>query len=240
MAELARAGEREVTAYVIERWPYLGPAARRDAGAYLIRGRGRHGALLDAIETGRIRLGEMNFDLERRRFLLRSPVPEIKRRAADLFDDAGVVSRPEALAAMRPALGLRGDPERGETLFLELCARCHRIGGRGGGPGPDLSGVGRKSAETLLHDILDPNAAVDTAYVNYIVETVEGDVYSGLLAGSPAGGVVLRAAEDALIEVPAGRIREVRSDGLSMMPEELEAGLEPADLADLLAFLRQS
>ena len=240
MAELARAGEREVTAYLIERWPYLGLAARRDAGAYLIRGRGRHGALLDAIETGRIRLGEMNFDLERRRFLLRSPVPEIKRRAADLFDDAGVVSRPEALAAMRPALGLRGDPERGETLFLGLCARCHRIGGRGGGPGPDLSGIGRKSAETLLHDILDPNAAVDTAYVNYIVETVEGDVYSGLLAGSPAGGVVLRAAEDALIEVPAGRIREVRSDGLSMMPEELEAGLEPADLADLLAFLRQS
>jgi putative membrane-bound dehydrogenase-like protein len=237
MAELSRAGEAAVTEYVVERWPYLGPAARRDAGTYLIRGRGRHGALLDAIESGRIRLGEMNFILERRRFLLRSPDPEIRRRAAKLFDDAGVVSRPEALAAMRPALGLEGDPERGETLFLDLCARCHRIDGRGGGPGPDLSGIGRKSAETLLHDILDPNAAVDTAYVNYIVETVEGDVFSGLLAASPAGGVVLRAAEDALIEIPAERILEVRSDGLSMMPEELEAGLEPADLADLLAFL---
>ncbi len=239
MAELAVADEAAVTRFLVDRWPYLGPAARRDAGSYLIRGRGRHGALLDAIESGRIRLGEMNFILERRRFLLRSPDPAIRRRAAALFDDAGVVSRPEAMAAMRPALDLEGDPGRGEALFLDLCARCHRSGESGAGPGPDLSGIGRKSAETLLHDILDPNAAVDTGYVNYVVETVEGEAFSGLLAASSGGDVVLHAAEDALIEVAGERIREVRSDGLSMMPEELEAGLEPADMADLLAFLRR-
>ena len=237
MAELASADDEKVTAYLVERWPYLGPDARRDAGSYLIRGRSRHAALLDAIESGRIRVGEMNFILERRRFLLRSPDPEIRRRAGALFDDAGVVTRAAAIEAMRPALGLDGDPERGEALFLELCARCHRSGGSGSGPGPDLSGIGRKSAETLLHDILDPNAAVDAAYVNYIVETTDGEVHSGLLAESVGGGVVLRAAENLLIEVPAERVREVRSDSLSMMPEELEAGLEPADMADLLAFL---
>ena len=239
MAELAGADEAAVTRYLVDRWPYLGPAARRDAGSYLIRGRGRHGALLEALESGRIRLGEMNFILERRRFLLRSPDADVRRRAAALFDDAGVVSRPEALAAMRPAVDLEGDPERGEALFFDLCARCHRSGESGGGPGPDLSGIGRRSAETLLHDILDPNAAVDTGYVNYIVETAGGEVFSGLLAESSGGGVALRAAEDVLIEVPAERLREVRSDGLSMMPEELEAGMAPADMADLLAFLRR-
>ncbi len=240
MAEFAAADQTAVTAHVIDRWPYMGPAARRDAGSYLIRGRGRHGALLDAIESGRIRVGEMNFDLERRRFLLRSPEPEIRRRAQALFDDAGVVTRAGAIEAMRPALELDGDVARGEALFLELCARCHRSGGAGGGPGPDLSGIGRKSGETLLHDILDPNAAVDAAYVNYIVETVDGEVHTGLLAESAGGAVALRAAEDLLIEVPAERVREIRSDGLSMMPEELEAGLEPADMADLLAFLSRS
>ncbi len=239
MAELAAADEETVTAYLVERWPYLGPDARRDAGSYLIRSRSRHGALLDALESGRIGLGEMNFILERRRFLLRSPDPEIRWRAQGLFDDAGVVTRADALEAMRPALELDGDPERGKVLFLELCARCHRSGGSGSGPGPDLSGIGRKSAETLLHDILDPNAAVDAAYVNYIVETTDGEVHSGLLAESIGGGIVLRAAEDLLIEVPAERVREVRSDSLSMMPEELEAGLEPADMADLLAFLNR-
>ncbi|MXX75263.1 MAG: c-type cytochrome [Holophagales bacterium] len=239
MAELASADEGAVTAYLVERWPYLGPDARRDAGSYLIRSRSRHGALLDALESGRIGLGEMNFILERRRFLLRSPEPEIRRRAGALFDDAGVVTRAEAIEAMRPALEIDGDPERGEVLFLELCARCHRSGGSGSGPGPDLSGIGRKSAETLLNDILDPNAAVDAAYVNYVVETTGGEVHSGLLVESAGGGIVLRAAEDLLIEVPAERLREVRSDSLSMMPEELEAGLEPADMADLLAFLNR-
>ena len=239
MAELALADEERVTAYLIEHWSYLGPDARRDAGSYLIRSRSRHGALLDALESGRIGLGEMNFILERRRFLLRSPEPEIRRRARALFDDAGVVTRADAIEAMRPALELDGDPERGEVLFLELCARCHRSSGSGSGPGPDLSGIGRKSAETLLHDILDPNAAVDAAYVNYVVETTDGEVHSGLLAESMGGGIVLRAAEDLLIEVPAERVREVRSDSLSMMPEELEAGLEPADMADLLAFLNR-
>ena len=237
MAELASADEETVTAHLIEHWPYLGPDARRDAGSYLIRSRSRHGALLDALESGRIGLGEMNFILERRRFLLRSPEPEIRRRAGALFDDAGVVTRADAIEAMRPALEIDGDPERGKVLFLELCARCHRRGGSGSGPGPDLSGIGRKSAETLLHDILDPNAAVDAAYVNYVVETTDGEVHSGLLVESVGGGAVLRAAEDLLIEVPAERVREVRSDSLSMMPEELEAGLDPADMADLLAFL---
>lgn len=237
MAELAAAEEAAVTAYLVDRWPYLGPAARRDAGSYLIRGRGRHRALLDALESGRIRLGEMNFILERRRFLLRSPDQEVRSRAAALFDDAGVTTRAEAIAAMRPALELDGDPDHGEAVFLELCARCHQRGGSGAGPGPSLDGIGRRSGETLLHDILDPNAAVDAVYVNYIVETVEGEVFSGILAESSGSGVILRAAEDAVIEVPAERIREVRSDGLSMMPEELEAGLEPEDLADLLAFL---
>lgn len=240
MQELAAANEAAVTAYVIDRWPYLGPAARRDAGSYLIRGRGRHHALLDALESGRIRLGEMNFIMERRRFLLRSPDEEVRRRASALFDDTGVATRAAALAAMRPALELEGDPEQGEALFLELCARCHQAGGMGLGPGPNLDGIGRKSGETLLHDILDPNAAVDAMYVNYIVETIEGEVFSGILDESSGGGVVLRAAEDAVIEVPAERIREVRSDGLSMMPEELEAGLDPEDLADLLAFLSRA
>jgi len=125
----------------------------------------------------------------------------------------------------------------GEPCAQALPSSLPGNAGAGSGPGPDLSGIGRKSAETLLHDILDPNAAVDAASVNYIVETVDGEVHSGLLAESAGGGVALRAAEDLLIEVPAESVREVRSDGLSMMPEELEAGLEAADIADLLAFL---
>ncbi len=233
----ARALEAEVSGELLARWRQLGPAARRDAAAFLIWRRGQHRALLDAIESGRIGIGEMNLDLERRRYLLRSPDSEVARRARALFDDAGVVTRAEAIAAMRPALALDGDAEQGRAWFEQLCARCHRKDGSGAGPGPDLSGIGRKSAETLLHDILDPNAALDTAYGNYILETTDGEIHAGLLAQSSDSGVVLYAAEGAVIEIEPERIREVRSDGLSMMPEGLEEGLAPSDMADLLAFL---
>ena len=167
---------------------------------------------------------------------------EWDRRSSTRWEqgDARAALGPEALAAMRPALRLQGDPERGEALFRDLCARCHRAGDVGGGPGPDLSRVGNWSPERVLHDVLEPNAEVDADYPNHVVETVEGEVFSGLLAESPNGDVVLRTAGDTAVSVPAGRIREVRRTGLSMMPEGLLAGLEPAAVADLLAFLRPS
>ncbi len=152
--------------------------------------------------------------------------------------DTRVAISPEALAAMRPVLELQGDPERGEALFEDLCARCHRAGDVGGGPGPDLSGVGGWGPERLLHDTLEPNAEIDADYASYVVETVEGEVFSGLLAESPGSDVILLAAGDTRVRLPAGRIREMRRDSLSMMPEGLLAGLEPANMADLLAFLR--
>ena len=152
--------------------------------------------------------------------------------------DRGDLVWSAAAEAMRPALEIAGDAGRGEGLFLELCAGCHRSGDSGGGPGPDLSRVGRRSVEAVLHDILEPNAEVDDEYVSYIVETTDGEVYTGLLAESAGGGVVVRVAGD-LIEVPAERVRDVRSDGLSTMPEGLTAGFEYADMADLLAFLNR-
>ncbi len=149
------------------------------------------------------------------------------------------VTRPDAIAAMRPALELVGDAGRGEEFFIELCARCHRSGLLGGGPGPDLSGVAQWSVERLLRDIVDPHAEIDTEHASHIVETVDGEVHTGLLAASSGDGVTLRLAGDILVEVPAERVRDVRSHGLSMMPEGLAAGLEAADMADLLAFLNR-
>ncbi len=149
------------------------------------------------------------------------------------------VTRPEAMAAMRPALDLAGDAGRGRESFLELCARCHRSGSLGGGPGPDLSAVAQWSVERVLRDIVDPNAEIDDEHASYVVETVDGEVHTGLLAESADGGVALRLAGDVLIEVPAERVRDVRSHGLSMMPEGLAAGLKAADMADLLAFLNR-
>ncbi len=225
---------------LISRWRRLGPRVRQRASAYFFRRPAHHNLLLTALEDGRMTLGEMNLHLERRRALLWSKDADIRRRAEALFDDAGVVTRGEALARMRPALALKGQPSDGRALFGDLCARCHRFGTQGTDVGPDLTEISRKSPETLLHDIVDPNAAVEAEFLSYTIETTDGRLLTGLVRDQTDRGLVLQAGDGTQTDVARAEIEVMRTGGLSLMPEELEAGLEPQDLADLLAFLQGS
>ena len=204
----------------------------------LLQQKRNHAPLLDALESGRVTLGELNLDLERRRQLLFWSEPAIHRRAEALFSDAGVVTREEALAKMRPALALSGDPAAGRTHFADLCARCHRYGGQGTEVGPDLEGAVHKSDETLLHDLIDPNAATETQWVSYSVETDDGRILSGLLRDETDARLTIVGAGGEVWEVSRDRIERLWTGGLSFMPEELETGLDPQGMADLLAYLR--
>src|SRR5262245_38530311 len=49
----------------------------------------------------------------------------------------------------------------GEAVFFGKgnCSSCHEINGRGGIVGPDLSGAGTRTPESLRAKILNPNAA---------------------------------------------------------------------------------
>jgi putative heme-binding domain-containing protein len=148
------------------------------------------------------------------------------------------VTRKQALERMRPALELAGDASAGRRHFTELCSRCHRLGGQGTSVGPDLEGAAHKSAETLLHDIVDPNAATETTWVSYSVETDDGRILSGLLRDETETSLGILMAGGETAEVQRNRIQRLWTGGLSLMPEELEAGLEPRAMADLLAYVR--
>jgi len=233
-----RDGDDSVAPRLLQTWRDLGLEVRAEAGTFLLRRRANHGPLLDAIEEGTVTLGELNLDLERRRALLRSPDEEVRERAGRLFSDKGVVTRAEALAAMRPALDLEGSPERGHAVFTRLCVRCHRVGGEGTDLGPDLTEISRKSAETLLHEIVDPNAAVEARFVGYTVETRDGRILSGILVGESDDRLSVREAGGRDTEVERRDIERLYTDGLSAMPEQLETGMDPREMADLLAFLQ--
>ncbi len=237
--QLQREGTNEVATRFIAMWRLLGPETRPAAGDTLLYKRHNHLLLLAALEDSTISLGEMDFHLERRRALLHSKDPEVVRRAEALFTDAGVVTRKDAMEKMKPALHLSGNPAKGKEVFTNLCLRCHQMGGEGGDLGPNLTEIYRKSRETLLHDILDPNAAADTKYIAYTIERKNGEIVSGLIAEENDDAVTIRDANGVRTAVPRGDINEMISGGLSLMPEELETGLEPQALADLLAYLQE-
>jgi putative heme-binding domain-containing protein len=92
--------------------------------------------------------------------------------------------------------------------------------------------------EDLLSNILDPNMAMNPAFVAYQAETVDGETLTGLLETQRGDSVMLRQAGEQTVVLPRARIRSLRSTGLSLMPEGLEAGRSPQELRDLIAFIR--
>ena len=61
-----------------------------------------------------------------------------------------------------------------------------------------------------------------------------GESYIGLIANETATSVTLRQAGGAETVVLRANIQSIQSQGQSAMPEGLEAGLTPQDMANLL------
>jgi putative heme-binding domain-containing protein len=91
-----------------------------------------------------------------------------------------------------------------------------------------------------LTDILDPNREVAPDFATLAVGNRRGQVFSGLLAEETATTLKLRRAEGIEDTLLRSEIEEIRSTGLSLMPEGLEQSISLQEMADLIAFLRQN
>jgi putative heme-binding domain-containing protein len=95
-----------------------------------------------------------------------------------------------------------------------------------------------KPDEVLLTAVLDPNQAVEARYVGYNVTTRNGRELTGIISAETSTSITLRTQGGAEETLLRSDITDMRSSGLSLMPEGLEQTLKPADFADLFAFLR--
>lgn len=132
---------------------------------------------------------------------------------------------------------LSGNMRHGAEVFRLNCATCHRFRGEGMAVGPDLGIVAEKPVAEILVAILDPNAAVDPAFVNYVVETGAGEV-NGVIVSETATGLTVRNAGGFEQTILQRDIRKLRNTGASLMPEGLENALSPQDMADLIGYIR--
>ena len=235
---LADQNDAEVGRRLVQQWPDLGPQARKWASDLLLYKHIHHDALLTGLEKKVINIGEMNFDLERRRELLWwTDDMTTRRRAEALFSDSGVSTRKEAFETASAALKLTGDAAQGSSVFANVCGNCHRFNEVGQEVGPVLTEIGRKSKEAILHEIVDPNSAVDPRYINHRVDTREGKVYTGIVAKETDQYVTLRRMGGEEITVYKKDITRFTSLGTSLMMEGLETSMSNQQMADLLAYL---
>jgi len=239
LRQLSKFREPEIGNRVVAMWKELSPQTRRYAGDLLLYIESNHDALLTGLEQNTINIGEMNFDLERRRTLLRwTDDADTKRRARALFTDEGVTNRKEAIETMKPALTLAGFSVNGEKLFESICSNCHVYGAIGKDVGPVLTEINRKSRESLLHEILDPNSAVDTKYINHRLETKQGELHMGIVEAETDQYITIKKMGGEKVTTNKTDIKSFNSLGTSLMMEGLENSMTQQEMADLLAFLQ--
>lgn len=225
---------------IVTRWEGLAPAVKAAAGGLMVERKTLHEALLAAVESAKIKVGELNYDLEQRRRLLRQSAPDIRARAGKFWSDEEYSNRRAVVDEWLAKLPAEGDAAKGRVVFEAVCARCHRVGDLGSRVGPELAGSAHRSVEDLLSNILDPNMAMNPLFVAYAAETVDGETETGLLATQTADSVVLLQAAGREVVVPRTKLKSLKSTGMSLMPEGLEAGRTPQEMRDLIAYIQQA
>lgn len=217
-------------------WRTYSPEARAEALAALLGAADRATLLLDAIDRQQIPAASL--DVAARNRLIEYPVAAVAARARQLLQGAGQ-DRAKVVASYQDALHLTGDAPRGKLVFEKTCARCHLPQKGRGRVGPDLSGVNNKTREELLNSILNPSAAIEPRFINYLITTKDGRLHDGVIGSETPGMITLRnGSEDGDDVILRSNITEMRASAISLMPEGLEDSLNKQAMADVIAYLR--
>lgn len=158
--------------------------------------------------------------------------------------DEGEVSLTAAeLKQLVNDVATKGDPRRGEVVYRmkELsCVACHAIGGSGGKVGPDMTSIGASApVDYLIESVWFPNKKIKEGYHAVMVETKDGEEYSGVLVRESNEQVVLRDATGRELSVAKNNIANRRIGTLSLMPAGLLDALNAQDRIDLFRFLSE-
>jgi putative membrane-bound dehydrogenase-like protein len=234
--ELGRLKDKSVVTVLVGQWKGYGPELRARVMDVLLSRAEGVAAVLEAVGGRKVLPNEI--DAERRQRLLQHADAGVRERAAKLLAEVVNPDRQKVMEAYAASVSLDGDASRGRESFTRLCATCHKLGAVGNAVGPDLVALTDRSPEFLLLSIVDPNRAVEAKYTNYVLETKAGETLSGVLAAETGNSVTLLGADGKSHVVLRTDLKSMRSSGLSLMPEGLETGLRPQDMADLMAFVR--
>jgi putative heme-binding domain-containing protein len=135
-----------------------------------------------------------------------------------------------------------GRPEAGAKHFAAgkgACLACHQVGAVGRALGPDLSRIGAiRTERELIESILFPSNTIARDYELHAVVTSDGRNHLGLIKSRGADGLVLMDAAGQLLTLPTTTVVSETQLETSLMPGGLDAAFTPAELADLVAWLR--
>jgi putative heme-binding domain-containing protein len=140
------------------------------------------------------------------------------------------------------ALRHPGDPVNGKKLFVDAkrtkCAVCHKIDGKGGDVGKDLSSIGGKFGRPhLIESLLEPSRQIVEGYRTTTVVTSDGKTFSGIVKSQSNEQITLTDANGELRTIRRDNIDEQSISSVSIMPADLAKALSLEEFTDLIAYL---
>jgi putative membrane-bound dehydrogenase-like protein len=233
---LSNLRDPRVTSVLLDNWrTYTAPVREATLTAFF-NDRSRLLALLEAIRGDKVQPWSLTRAMKLQ--LLHSPDTEIKKKANILLENSAEGDRKAVFQRYRSALQLSGNPKRGQRIFEEVCSKCHKIGNQGYEVGPDLLSVLSRPKSQLMTDILIPNLNVENGYEEYLAQTTDGQLISGVIVKQSPTAVTLRRAKGEEDTVLRSSLTNLRSLSLSAMPEDLDKSVSIEGMADLLAYLK--
>jgi putative heme-binding domain-containing protein len=129
--------------------------------------------------------------------------------------------------------------DAGGKVFRDKCATCHLAHDVGFAVGPDLTAEFGRAEEAYIRDIVAPSETISAGYTTYSVVTTDGRILNGLLAAETPTSVTLREAGGKDQMILRKDIDELRALPTSLMIDNLSKELTPADVANVIAWLRR-
>ena len=131
-----------------------------------------------------------------------------------------------------------GNVENGARLFAAQCASCHRVAGKGGRIGPDLTRIGAsRSRAALTREIRTPSEWIPSNYETVTIVTKDGQRVRGVKKNEDVFSIQVMDQRERIQGYVKANIQEVQYDKNSLMPAFPASRLNDGDLNDLLGYL---
>jgi putative membrane-bound dehydrogenase-like protein len=226
----------EVATYVLSRWESLTPDVRDEALNLYMSDNQRVTLLLDAIESGKVQASGLGYFRGVR--LMSHSDDALRDRARELLAGGGATKK--AIADYQQVLKMSGDAQKGSEVFVQHCSVCHQVRGEMGvNFGPDLGTVHNWLPKDLLANILDPSLSMAPGYDYWSVQLRDGEATQGTIASETSSAIQLRLGPGEERTINRSEIQSIQTLNISPMPG-FAGQIDPQQMADLIAFLRNS
>jgi putative heme-binding domain-containing protein len=171
---------------------------------------------------------------------MRKGVPGTEMPPSDDPDDdlLLVIAYLRKLGTATPSERPTGNVENGARLFTSQCASCHRVAGRGGRLGPDLTRIGiARSRAALVREIRTPSEWVPPAFETVTLVTKDGQRIRGAKKNEDVFSIQVMDTRERIQGYPKSTLQDVIYEKGSLMPAFAPGRLNDTDLNDLVGYL---